>query len=208
MPAPGRPQMWTPADYWRVVHPVAAAADPALTTDRMSAPTRHQTEDHSGETDWEADLAWAAGLFEGEGSFGMRSNGTVLVSVASTDKDVIDRFRSVVGAGRLSSQAPGRNHRNKRLWRLDISQVDDVLRITRLLYPWLGNRRRSRADEAAAAIRTRIDAATVQRVCPNCGESFRPPFTPNAARTKYCSRQCERRYHWRLRWQRAREVGK
>ena len=37
--------------------------------------------------------AWATGLFEGEGSVGMRSNGTVILSLASTDRDVIDRIQ-------------------------------------------------------------------------------------------------------------------
>jgi hypothetical protein len=173
----------------------------------MSAASRAQVMHAPDEMDWEADVAWAAGLFEGEGSFGVRANGTVLLSLASTDKDVIDRFRSVVGTGRLSSQAPGRNKRNKRLWRVDVVQVDDVLRITRMLYPWLGSRRRSRADEAVAVIKRRIEAATAERVCPNCEEAFRPAFTSNAARTKYCSRICERRYHWRLRWERMREAA-
>lgn len=191
MPAQRRPQLWTPADRSPLFHAVAAAADPALTTDRMTAATRPQIDDHSVEADWEADVAWAAGL----------------LSIASSDEDVIDRFRSVVGTGRLGSQAPGRNNREKRPWRVDVIHVDDVLRITRMLYPWLGSRRRARADEAVAVLEERIETAAAERICPNCGESFRPPFTPNAARTKYCSRQCERRYHWRLRWQRAREAA-
>lgn len=172
----------------------------------MHAATCTQLEG-AAELDWEVEVAWAAGLFEGEGSFGLRANGTVLVSVASTDRDVIDRFRRVIGTGRVSSQPAGRNNRRKRLWRVDVIQVDEVFRVTRMLYPWLGERRRSRADEAVATIQRRIDAATAARTCPNCGESFRPAFTPNAARTKYCSRRCERRYHWRLRWQRAREIA-
>jgi hypothetical protein len=146
-----------------------------------------------------ADAAWAAGLFEGEGSFGLRRNGTVLLSLGSTDKDVIERFRGVVGVGRISSQPPGRNHRRKRLWRVDVIQVGEVLRVIEIVYPWLGTRRRARADEAVAVINRRIDIATAERACPFCGKRFRPPFTPNAARTRFCCRICERRWHYRKR---------
>jgi hypothetical protein len=94
-----------------------------------------------------AEVAWAGGLFEGQGSIELHLDGIVLLSLASTDKDVIDRFRSVVGAGRLCSQPPGRSGRRERTWRLDILQVEDVLRGINLLYPWLGERLRARADE-------------------------------------------------------------
>lgn len=152
----------------------------------------------------ELERAWAAGLFEGEGSFGMRKNGTVLLSLASTDLDVIKRFRTAIGTGRIWSQPPGRNNRKKRLWRVDVSQVDEVMRVTEMLYPWLGDRRRARADEAIEAISFRVASATAERICPNCERPFRPPFTPNAARTRFCSRLCERRFHWRNRWVRER----
>jgi hypothetical protein len=151
--------------------------------------------------------AWAAGLFEGEGSFGLRRNGTVLLSLSSTDKDVIERFRSVIGTGRISSQPPGRNGRRKRIWRVDVIQVAEVLRIIEILYPWLGTRRRARADEAIDAINQRIDVATAERACPFCGQHFRPPFTPNAARTRFCRRLCERRWHQKRRTLRLVNIG-
>jgi hypothetical protein len=153
----------------------------------------------------EAEEAWAAGLFEGEGSFGLRRNGTVLLSLGSTDKDVVQRFHTIVGTGQVSSRPPGKNGRRKRLWRVDVIRVEDVLRIVDMLYPWLGTRRRAAADAAIATLQRRIDIATEERVCPFCNRSFRPPFTPNAARTKFCRRLCERRWHSRERLVRIRE---
>jgi hypothetical protein len=151
------------------------------------------------------EAAWAAGLFEGEGSFGLRKNGTVLLSLASTDQDIIQRFRTIVGTGQVSSKPPGKNGRRKRLWRVDVIRVDDVLRIVDMLYPWLGERRRAAADAATTTILQRIDVATAERVCPFCHQSFRPPFTSNAARTRFCRRLCERRWHSRARLARVRE---
>ena len=143
--------------------------------------------------------AWAAGLFEGEGSIAIRQNSTVMLTLASTDADVVFRFRAVVGTGRLSSQAPGRNGRHKRLWRVDITEVAEVLRVIETLYPWLGSRRRARADEAVRILNERVRVATAERSCVFCGRLFEPPFTPNAARTKFCRRLCERRWHQKKR---------
>ena len=140
--------------------------------------------------------AWAAGLFEGEGSVGIRRNGTVILSLSSTDRDVIGRFQAVIGCGRVSSQPPGRNGRTKRLWRVDVIQVDEVRRVVRRLYPWLGGRRQRRAEEAVARLNLRIAIATAARACPYCKQRFEPPFTPNAGRTRFCSRLCERRWHY------------
>lgn len=148
---------------------------------------------------FDTEVAWAAGLFEGEGSFGVRENGTVLLSLGSTDRDIIERFRDVIGTGRFSSQSAGKNRRKKTLRRVDVIRVCDVLRIIDLFYPWLGVRRRARADQVVAILGERIESTTFARECPFCKELFRPPFTPNAARTRFCSRLCERRWHSRER---------
>lgn len=112
------------------------------------------------------EVAWAGGLFEGQGALELRLDGSVLLSLASTDEDVIDRFRFVVGAGRLCSEPPGRSGRRKRTWRLDIVQVEDVLRVITLLYPWLGERRKARADEVVAILCHSRWATEVARTSP------------------------------------------
>ena len=58
-----------------------------------------------------SDLAWAAGFFEGEGSVGAfktgrpRKDGTrrigVSLSINQVDRECLDRFREVVGVGRI-----------------------------------------------------------------------------------------------------------
>lgn len=48
------------------------------------------------------ELAWAAGLFEGEGSFCMPTKArTPVASIVSTDEDVIRKFKSIVGVGNI-----------------------------------------------------------------------------------------------------------
>jgi len=45
------------------------------------------------------DIKWLAGLLEGEGTFGLGSDGSVAISVGMTDADVIERAAMLMGQG-------------------------------------------------------------------------------------------------------------
>lgn len=105
------------------------------------------------------DLAWAAGIFEGEGCFSgqfdsRRSIYYPRASVSMTDFDVVDRFARIVGFGALSTK-PGRTRKTatrpykpQRHW-----FSSDVKRLYRLIGPWLGRRRTARVREVLALAR-------------------------------------------------------
>ena len=66
----------------------------------------------------EAEQAWAAGIFEGEGTiviFGPTKRQRSL-SVSMTDEDVIRRFAAVVGVALLSEYVASRKYRNALAW--------------------------------------------------------------------------------------------
>jgi hypothetical protein len=95
----------------------------------------------------EIDIAWAAGLFEGEGSCGFRMRRHELrpfVKLGMTDRDVVERFVSIVGVGNVTT-----THRppDKRMWHWSIGGKDDCCRVLGLLWPYLGERRKERALE-------------------------------------------------------------
>jgi hypothetical protein len=56
-------------------------------------------------------VAWAAGLFEGEGCWNayVRKGGKVQMQVRleMTDKDVVERFAAIVGCGAIHLSQPG-----------------------------------------------------------------------------------------------------
>lgn len=92
-------------------------------------------------------LPWAAGLFEAEGcvSFGQ----SPIMALVSTDRDVVDRFASIVGGPVYGpySQPPtelGTPRKDQFCWRLTGRRSEGVAVALR---PWLGRRRRSRIDE-------------------------------------------------------------
>jgi hypothetical protein len=98
----------------------------------------------------EIDVAWAAGLFEGEGCFhayprGKRGSGAQL-RLGMTDRDVVERFAAIMGCGNIYVHKPGTgSHKPCPTWCL--YEAEKVCEVIELLLPWLGARRRARALE-------------------------------------------------------------
>ena len=95
------------------------------------------------------EIAWAAGLFEGEGCF-TRGHNLNLVQVVCrlnmTDLDIVMRFNEVVGVGRISPMNPSR-YTQKQAWAWQATTPIEYLHVFQLLEPWLGQRRQARAIE-------------------------------------------------------------
>ncbi len=161
------------------------------------------------------DIAWAAGLFEGEGCFtqghGNDATRTHLfrIIVVSTDLDVLERFKRVLGVGRISPVKHRLRPHHKQQWRYDLGASVEVLRCVELLYPYLGIRRRARADELASELRRVVSETTRERSCPTCGIRFSPRFGGASAAQIYCSVQCgyRARNDLRRRVRRAQDPG-
>jgi hypothetical protein len=103
-----------------------------------------------------SELAWAAGLFEGEGSIIPEKNlRPAALSMGSTDKDVLERFAAAVGAGAILGPYRGQGSRTpqhyKPMFAWKISGIYQIQAILRLFWPYLGERRRSKAAEVIAS---------------------------------------------------------
>lgn len=90
-------------------------------------------------------VAWAAGIFEGEGSI-VEQGRVVRLQVKMTDYDVIARLWTIFG-GRVYGpykydQGDGSERKPAWVW---ISDGSDPAAIAREMLPWLGERRRERA---------------------------------------------------------------
>ena len=98
-----------------------------------------------------SDLAWAAGLFEGEGCFTVSMvHGRYpqpRVKLRSTDEDVVRRFHETVGFGTVREENWHTVHQGyKKQWEW-FARADEVVPVIDLLLPWMGTRRRARALE-------------------------------------------------------------
>lgn len=134
------------------------------------------------------DVAWAAGLFEGEGScFVGSGQRQPIVSLVMTDEDVVRRFARILGVGNVHSYAtPPR----KRYWRWSVQSKDDVLVVLGLLFPFLGERRAARAAEVIERA-TKMTARNGLRTHCKRGHAFADPgvlYIHKKTGKRYCRR--------------------
>jgi hypothetical protein len=87
-------------------------------------------------------VAWAAGIFEGEGTCGVSSRwGQAHVSITSTDKDVADKFMNIVGVGSVYLRKDHRKDTYKPAYKWAVQSAEDVISVLELLMPFLCERR-------------------------------------------------------------------
>ena len=109
------------------------------------------------------DLAWAAGLIEGEGciyssmrSTGVRGGRAVWhLTVQMTDEDVLRRLAAVIGLGNVCGPYKNKGDGKKAykpIWSWTVSSRTHVYAVLVALWPWLGARRREKVREALAAL--------------------------------------------------------
>lgn len=143
----------------------------------------------------ETEIAWAAGLFEGEGSINWSTGSGTLperhrpqarLVIGMTDRDVLERFARVVGHGTVRPKAKHRSWQPhfKDAWVWEVRTWETVTAVLNMLLPWLGERRSARAHE----IFERGHAAR-EVACATCGDIF----TPGRGDARYCSGRCKNR---------------
>ena len=97
-------------------------------------------------------LAWAAGLFEGEGSISLKQSTpgrSITLSVAMTDYDVLERFNSIF-PGYLRPKNKGSNNPShyKPLWEWRLHKISDCYATLLAMMPFFGTRRSYQALNA------------------------------------------------------------
>jgi hypothetical protein len=108
----------------------------------------------------EVELAWLAGLLEGEGSFivarpatpsGRSERVRITISLQMTDRDVVERAHRIVGQGSLhQAKRQKEHHKDTHIWRL--SSMVLVMSLISLLRPNMGLRRQEQIDACLRAV--------------------------------------------------------
>lgn len=98
------------------------------------------------------EIAWLAGLIEGEGCFSLRKDKGVnylTFSISMTDKDVIESAASVFPVGTLGLSHIKQNAKLGKpplhIWR--VQSQKEVYALMIAIYPWLGESRKSKIRE-------------------------------------------------------------
>ena len=111
----------------------------------------HTLEEIRMRTRWSAeDIAWVAGVFEGEGTIRIRKgNYGAQVSVRMNDRDVIRRIHAVMGFGNLYEAVCN----GKPQYCYQVASAEHVCAFLAAVWRFLGDRRKARAAEALATCR-------------------------------------------------------
>lgn len=110
----------------------------------------------------EAQLAWTAGLLEGEGSFSTYGSGnTPRIAASSTDKDVLEQLVFFAG-GRIYPLKKRKSHwKDAWVW---VLTCDEAVSLMQNLLPWLGKRRKQRVVECLQIVEeTKNKRKAIQR---------------------------------------------
>lgn len=97
------------------------------------------------------ELAWAGGLFEGEGCFTGKEKGRhyqVTAKVRMTDRDPLERFVRAVGVGEVKGPFEHHSgHGRKPFYSWAVQSFEHFQAVVAMLWPFLGERRKARALE-------------------------------------------------------------
>lgn len=105
-------------------------------------------------------IEWAAGLFEGEGTFSIykvqnrKDSRRVICSLSSNDEDVVKRFHEIIGVG--SFLGPYKNRSGTDRWVWQVQNFRDCLKVATMLFPYLGKRRQEKARDMIEQIEGRL----------------------------------------------------
>jgi len=90
------------------------------------------------------DVAWLAGILEGEGSWVRKGKDRVSVQVAMTDRDIVYRLRKITGVGNIFGPYKREAH-HKELWVWSVGAINHARDVTDKVLPYLGQRRKAKA---------------------------------------------------------------
>lgn len=131
------------------------------------------------------EIAWLAGLIEGEGCITTHRQGDTLsvrLALAMTDEDIVRRCQEMADCGSVRHR-PVPGHKDQWVW--DVSARRDVARILLAIYPLMGERRKSKIGEVVEHLPFRNRVAQCgtpsgaqshrrrgESPCPRCQEAW------------------------------------
>ena len=97
----------------------------------------------------EIDIAWLAGLLEGEGCFTFCGGGAyraARIILNMSDLDIVERAKRLMGSKDVIYRSmAGRS--GKQMYCIEVTQAEKVYEILSFIYPYMGARRKIRIEE-------------------------------------------------------------
>jgi hypothetical protein len=136
------------------------------------------------------EIAWLAGLLEGEGSFGFYGTCGPRVFLSMTDKDVVQHAASLLHVKRINPRAP-LGYGKKLLWVFDVAGIRAV-GIMLTVYKFLGTRRQEKIRDCLAKWRKKLPMTKYRTHCPS-GHEYNEQNTYSYKGTRLC-RACQSKH--------------
>lgn len=108
--------------------------------------------------DWDQEIAWAAGFFEGEGSTTLH-DGRLALQVKNNDLEPLEHFRRAVEAGEIYGPYAYHDRLGKNPFWIWVAHGGGALGVMRVLAPWLTERRLGQMLDTLAKVRGRYASA-------------------------------------------------
>lgn len=127
----------------------------------------------------DTDIAWLAGVFEGEGCIYAPSHRRgARIAIKMTDKDIIERIDAMFPCPRITPVLPRESHHQVQ-YAWTITKGDTIEEILELLMPYFGERRKAKGREQLAFLESRLGKGTFNREKTHCpaGHQYSPENT-------------------------------
>jgi LAGLIDADG-like domain len=113
-------------------------------------------------TPTDTQIAWAAGLYEGEGYCHLSKKWQQpMVGLTTSDYDVLQTFANIVQVGGIHKPKI-RPQNNKQLYTWQTGSQEGVIHVLTLLMPYLHSRRKERAEEVLAVAELKLSRRPTQ----------------------------------------------
>jgi hypothetical protein len=117
-----------------------------------------------------AEIAWTAGIYEGEGTITLSKGRWVVIKVAMTDREPVERLHRMWG-GNFGTHRRAQGDRRKHVYRWELAGIDACDEFITAIEEWLSPRR---IEQAARCIGTAIVQQPGPRpTSPSCGRKVK-----------------------------------
>jgi hypothetical protein len=108
----------------------------------------------------DAEIAWMAGLFDGEGCISYKHVNCVILKISMTDEDLIKRFHRLADGGNVYFYD---KKTYKRMYVWEAGNHNDCRRLLLTMLPWFGERRKTKSLEAIERLRNNAGSGKYSR---------------------------------------------
>jgi hypothetical protein len=126
----------------------------------------------------ETELAWSAGLFDGEGCTSVLKAqrdkySYVRMSISQKTPEVLERFKDAVGYGKIYKS------NTREIYSLDIYKREDVVETLKKIWPYLSSPKKKQAENAFNTVGDNIFKKTHVALTPQAFDSFPDDYEVN-----------------------------